>query len=405
MSAKASAARGLEILFVGTLPPHPGGSAISSAELIVGLAAHGNSIRALAPITRDALESGDQFAQQHPEIDVRRFVVPWFDVAAPVPPDPTYRKLESAQTHGQFARMAASRRPDVVLIGRESFAFDVPELAARHRLPSVMIVRGGKRTTSLLDGGYPDNLANDLLREYRKVTRIVTVAPHLAERVRHLGFENVTCVCNAIDTDRFAPRPKRRDLLRQLNIDWTDTVAMHIANLQERKRSIDVCVSARAALARNPQLVYVVVGDGALKDSMINACRSSGVSDRFRFTGWIDYARMPEIVNLADLVLLPSESEGRARVYLETQACGRVLIASDIVAAREMVVDGETGLLCRMGDLGDLDDLTEKVVMASNDTALRERIGRNARKAATTYRLDNLLMEYSTLLRSICLSS
>jgi glycosyltransferase involved in cell wall biosynthesis len=41
-------------------------------------------------------------------------------------------------------------------------------------------------------------------------------------------------------------------------------------------------------------------------------------------------------------------------VYLETQACGRVLLASDIPAAVDVVTDGETGLLFRKGDIAHL---------------------------------------------------
>ena len=48
---------------------------------------------------------------------------------------------------------------------------------------------------------------------------------------------------------------------------------------------------------------------------------------------------MPSYLNLADLVLLPSESEGLARIYLEAQACGKTLVCSDIPAAREVLTN------------------------------------------------------------------
>ena len=51
---------------------------------------------------------------------------------------------------------------------------------------------------------------------------------------------------------------------------------------------------------------------------------------------------------------MPSESEAFPLVYLETQACGRLLLASDIPAGREVVVPGDNGLLFRTGDVADL---------------------------------------------------
>ena len=65
--------------------------------------------------------------------------------------------------------------------------------------------------------------------------------------------------------------------------------------------------------------------------------------------------------------------EGLARVYLETQACARVLIASDIPPAREVIDDGETGLLFPVGNV---EQLAECCIRAARDSDLRARLGR-----------------------------
>jgi L-malate glycosyltransferase len=78
--------------------------------------------------------------------------------------------------------------------------------------------------------------------------------------------------------------------------------------------------------------------------------------------------RMPDYINLADGVLMPSEREGQSLVYLETQACGRVLIASDIPPAREIIVQGQTGLLFRLGDVA---DFAAKILMTARERRLR----------------------------------
>jgi len=60
---------------------------------------------------------------------------------------------------------------------------------------------------------------------------------------------------------------------------------------------------------------------------------------------------MPEYLNLADMVVMPSETEGLALVCLEAQACERVLIASDIPASREVIEEGSTGFALRPATL------------------------------------------------------
>jgi glycosyltransferase involved in cell wall biosynthesis len=52
---------------------------------------------------------------------------------------------------------------------------------------------------------------------------------------------------------------------------------------------------------------------------------------------------VPDDVDLADLVLLPSETEIQSLACLEAQACDRVVLASDIPADRELIADGENG--------------------------------------------------------------
>jgi glycosyltransferase involved in cell wall biosynthesis len=110
---------------------------------------------------------------------------------------------------------------------------------------------------------------------------------------------------------------------------------------------------------------------------MEERCADRGIAGRFRFTGWVDYDRVPDHVRLADVVVVTSASEGQALVYLEAQARGRTLIAGDIAAAREVVVHGRTGLLYRIGDV---DELTAKALLAARDRSLRNSLGREARE-------------------------
>ncbi len=383
---------GLNILCVGTLPPHPGGSAISCSQILVGLARLGHTVRALAPITPDALPDGDRFAARYPEIHVTRFVVPRFDIAPPIPSPAEYRELERARIQERLSALIAAHRPDVVLIGRETFVWDVPEIAEAHRVPSIMLIRGGSRTTRFLNGAYPDVIARELLAKYRKVDLLVTVAKHLTEGLQRLGFKAVRTNTNAVDLRQFSPRPKDIGLLRTLGLREDNVVVMHVANLQARKRSLDLVSSAELALKRDRRLVYIMVGDGPLRQVMEESCKRKRIYKQFRYIGWVEYDLVPEYMNLADIVVMPSESEGLARVYLEAQACGRLLLASEIPAAREVVVNGENGLLFR---LSDIEELTAKTLLAAEDSGLRANIGRNARESVQAYSLEDAVAAYA----------
>jgi glycosyltransferase involved in cell wall biosynthesis len=144
-----------------------------------------------------------------------------------------------------------------------------------------------------------------------------------------------------------------------------------------------------------PKAVYLIVGDGICLEEMKAQCRSSGVLDHFRFVGWVDHEAVPRYLNLADVVLMPSESEAAALVYLETQACAKVLIASDIAGAREIVRDGETGLLFRMGEVG---DLTGRILLAAGDPELRDRIGHAGHEWVKARDIQRFVADYERVL-------
>jgi glycosyltransferase involved in cell wall biosynthesis len=389
-AARDGPRRPLDLLFVGRLPPHPGGAALSCAQLLTGFVRSGHAVRVLSPITAEQLSAGDVFAEAHPEMAVARFLIPYVrsDTHRAAPSE--YRQRHDEQVRERLAALVDARRPDLIMIGQEDFGPTVSVLAESRGIPCVLR-SAGIVTYGVLTGQYPPDVAADIVAGLRRVALVVTQAPHMSGDLRTLGCHNARVVPNAIDLDAFQPGPKSAMLLRELAAGPDDVVVLHASNLKPVKRPLDVVGAAARALRRDPRLLYVVVGDGMLRQAMEEACHSAGLSARFRFVGWIDYARMPDYVNLADVVIMPSEAEGLARVYLETQACGRLLLASDIPAARDVVKDGETGLLFR---LGDLDDFAGQTVRAAGDPALRAAIGERARARVARHSIVHAVAAY-----------
>ena len=198
----------MDILFVGPLIPLPGGAAISMSQLLIGLAGRGHAVRAIAPITAAALAAGQAaFGRSQGGVEVAWFEVPWFEIATGVPPSDSYRQLEADRIESALFTAIACRRPDVILIGRESFSWHVPPLAHRERLPSILLARGHP-SRNILDGTYPAAAATHYLRRFRQVDLIVSPARHLVEGFAQLGLAPVEFIPNAIDLRRFATRPK-----------------------------------------------------------------------------------------------------------------------------------------------------------------------------------------------------
>jgi glycosyltransferase involved in cell wall biosynthesis len=393
----APASRLPRILYVGTLPPHQGGSALTSFQLLEGLAGLGHRIEAIAPITGDELRSGDPLAGGDHGIEVARFVLPYLDISPDTPPSGDYRQLERRQIEQLVADAVARGRPDVLFIGRESFAEHAAPLAQMHSLPSVLRLAGAT-TIGILNGSYPAPLADRLLERFNQVDVAVTAARHMQQTLGRLGLPAVKVIPNPVDLERFRPNHDASALRRELEIGDDALVVAHLSNLKSLKRAHDIVDAAAIALREDGRLVFLIVGDGPCRTELQRASRERGLAARFRFPGWVGYERVPEFISCADIVVMPSAGESQARVYLETQASGRTLVASDIPAAREVIEDGETGLLFRVGDASHLAD---RILVAARDPELRARIGRQARRRVAAHSLPRVVSAYSELLRSL----
>ena len=94
---------------------------------------------------------------------------------------------------------------------------------------------------------------------------------------------------------------------------------------------------------------------------------------------WGFQSDMPSVFAEAHIVVLPSYFEGTPTVLLEAAASARPVVATDIHGIRDVVTDGETGLLVPVGDVAALQEAMAKLIA---DASLRRKMGRKAREVA-----------------------
>jgi phosphatidylinositol alpha-1,6-mannosyltransferase len=265
------------------------------------------------------------------------------------------------------------------------------------RLPAVLVAHG-VTTSAMQADDYPPAAAQRLRDSLVAVEHIVAVAHHLAADLARLGAARLTMISNVVDAAVFAPRPAAAALRRELAIDGDAPVVGHASNLTDHKRAADLIAALPHLLAAQPRAVVLIIGDGAERANLLQQVDAAGVRASVRFLGAVAHARMPELLNLCDVVVMPSLRETASLLYRETQACGRVLLSSDIAAAREAVVDGETGVLFPCGDRA---ALAAQLISLLGDAPRRRRIGAAARAAAQALDHDAWVCAYADVLQRV----
>lgn len=99
------------------------------------------------------------------------------------------------------------------------------------------------------------------------------------------------------------------------------------------------------ALASLPNARLALAGAGEDEAALKAHARNLGVADRVHFLGLVTHDALPQVLCAADVVVLPSASEGLANVWVEALACGTPIVIPDIGGAREIVRSPTAGRL------------------------------------------------------------
>lgn len=98
-----------------------------------------------------------------------------------------------------------------------------------------------------------------------------------------------------------------------------------------------------ALLARYPQLVYAIGGDGDDRPRLMSLADELGLSTHVHFLGHVAASELPALYRFADLMVMPSTGEGFGIAYLEAMACGTPAIGLQGDGSADALVDGQLG--------------------------------------------------------------
>ena len=182
-----------------------------------------------------------------------------------------------------------------------------------------------------------------------KSDRITAVSDYLRdETCRAFGCDGleIDVIHNFIDPDIYN-REKYPSLLKN-QFGASKPILMHVSNFRAVKRVRDV-VRIFAEVNRELPSVLVMIGDGPDRPAAEEEARMLGVEESVSFLGKLDM--IAPLLAAADLFLLLSQSESFGLSALEALASGVPVVGSSAGGLPEVVRDGETGILCPVGDI------------------------------------------------------
>lgn len=149
-----------------------------------------------------------------------------------------------------------------------------------------------------------------------------------------------------------------------------------VARLEPVKRLNDLVNALATLKSRELETECIIAGKGGLERKLNDQIAKAGCSDCIRI---LYTAEIFGLMNQADLVVLVSEKEGLPRSLMEAMALGKPVVATDVPGTRELVVNGQTGVLVPLDDTESLVKALERLIADSTErrrfgTAGRERV-------------------------------
>jgi glycosyltransferase involved in cell wall biosynthesis len=193
--------------------------------------------------------------------------------------------------------------------------------------------------------------------------------------------EKFTTIYSGFDVEPFLhpPRP-REEVRRELGLRDDQIVVGKVGRLFHLKGQEFVIAAAKEVVAAHPNVRFLFVGDGILREQYERQILDLGLSDYFVFTGLVPPDRIPELLHAMDIVVHTSQWEGLARVLPQALIAGKPVVAYDVGGAREVVIPGETGFLLERDAVR---ELVEAVGTLAADAGMRQRFGQAGRARLT----------------------
>jgi len=201
----------------------------------------------------------------------------------------------------------------------------------------------------------------------------------LKEEIKKLGVgpQKIKLAYWATDTQKFKPAITDKKLRKELKILNASTI-MSLRNLEPIYDVETLIKAAPPILEEFPEARFIIGGRGSERENLEKLSFDLGVSESIKFIGWIDYDKLPQYLNSADVYVSTSLSDGDlSQSTQQAMACQIPIITTDLAVNKKRIRDGENGLIFQKKDYK---ILAKKIIKLLRDKKLRNKLGEKGRK-------------------------
>lgn len=219
--------------------------------------------------------------------------------------------------------------------------------------------------------------------EYKYALRIIAVTPGVKKGIIQLynvPDEKIVVIENGANTELFRPI-NQSDAKKELNLSQDISYVCFVGNLAPWHGIEYLIQAATAILELCPNVYFLIVGDGIMKDEWMQQAQKLGLRNRFIFAGSVPYVQVPLYINASDVCVATfikkkhMKTGGSPLKIYEYMACEKPIVSSRIPNI-EFIEQQNIGLLVEPENP---EELAKAIIKLLKDEKLREKMGKNGR--------------------------
>jgi phosphatidylinositol alpha-1,6-mannosyltransferase len=386
------------LMLCNTFPPNIGGSERVLGDLASGLAARGHDVTVFTPAAEQV--TAEQVVAENLRV-VRSRMWRTLHHLGGSPNKLVSRAARAAVTALVLERSRSLPAADVIITGHIlPLGLVALKLRAQGRAAKVLAITYGEDVTVYARGSRMRRHLVRVLEEADAVTCLTQDSAAEIVRLAPSAQGEVHVIPPAVEHSGDGVSAEEVAQLRKTIAAEGSIVLLTVGRLVPRK-GVDVTLRALAKL-RDPNLLYVIVGDGQDRGRLEALARQLDVSDHVRFAGLVDdarsYYRMCDIFCMPNRQMEDGEREGFGIVFLEAGVAGKPVIGGRSGGAQDAILENETGMLVKPDEV---EEIASAISRLAGDAELRDRLGERGHEWAANFRAEKLLDSYDSLLTSL----
>ena len=226
---------------------------------------------------------------------------------------------------------------------------------------------------------------------YNKMSKIVSVSSDIENKLNSLGLVNTQTIHNGFDFNKINIFKNENHSLEE---KYVLCVGRMDDNVKQFKHAIE-CYNNSTLHSKNIHLV--ILGQGELKQSLVDYARLSSHSKKIHFMGFVTNPYV--YFKKAEFLIMTSEFEGFPMALIESLACGTPVVSYDCpTGPREIIQHEKNGLLVKANDKQKMTNAMNRMV---EDKGLYNKLNANAKNSVAHLSMDKIAAEWQSLIEEL----